>query len=217
MVCERSRTGSFDPGLLSVMILGFPHPQVLYVIGNTAYSRHSEALTSQDYVSTYEKWSGSGSISVLKTSFHLQNQWYYNSPRLFLLSYYFLPRTIPWVLSKGILGCWSHDQLPKMVKMKVVAIHCSFLNLVELCSEMLPLWRFESAVCCFFFGIFLHENNTSVTHCWLTISLANSRYITWLIVVVYIYFLYIFAHRKPQNLTYSIFLTHGPWNVTQKL
>ena len=43
---------------------------------------------------------------------------------------------------------------------------------------------------------------TSVTHCQLTISLANSRYITWLLVVVYIYFLYIFAHRKPGNLKY---------------
>ena len=46
------------------------------------------------------------------------------------------------------------------------------------------------------------EERTSVTHCQLTISLANSRYITWLIVVVYIYVLYIFAHRKPWNLKY---------------
>ena len=67
--------------------------------------------------------------------------------------------TTSWVFSKGMLGCWSHDQLPKMVKMKVVALHRSFLNLVELCSEVLPLWRydvkdFESAVFFFFFGIF---------------------------------------------------------------
>ena len=40
--------------------------------------------------------------------------------------------------------------------------------------------------------------STPVTHCQLTISLENSR----LIVVVYIYFLYILAHRKPQNLKY---------------
>ena len=43
----------------------------------------------------------------------------------------------------------------------------------------------------------LLSSDTSVTHCQLTISLANSRYITRLIVVVYIYFLYIFAHKKP--------------------
>ena len=28
-------------------------------------------------------------------------------------------------------------------KTKIVALHCSFPNLVELCSEVLPLWRYE--------------------------------------------------------------------------
>ena len=56
---------------------------------------------------------------------------------------------------------------------------------------------------------------TSVTHCQLTISLANSRYITWLIVVVYRYILYICAHKRPWNLKY-IFDTWN-WNVIQKL
>ena len=28
-------------------------------------------------------------------------------------------------------------------KTKIVALHCSFLNLVELCSEVLPLWRYD--------------------------------------------------------------------------
>ena len=50
--------------------------------------------------------------------------------------------------------------------MKVVALHCSFLNLVELCSEVLLLWRYDAkdfAECCFFFSFFLHflhENKT---------------------------------------------------------
>ena len=46
--------------------------------------------------------------------------------------------------SNRSLGGWSHDQSPKMVqKTKVVALHYSFLNLVELCSEVLLLWRYE--------------------------------------------------------------------------
>ena len=57
-------------------------------------------------------------------------------------------------------------------KTNIVALHCSFLNLVELCSEVLPLWRYEvkdfekrRVFFCFFFFffffcIFLHENNT---------------------------------------------------------
>src|SRR5580693_4420761 len=31
----------------------------------------------------------------------------------------------------------------KWSKMKVVALHCSFPNLFELCFEVLPLWRYE--------------------------------------------------------------------------
>ena len=42
-----------------------------------------------------------------------------------------------------MLGWWSHDQLLKIAKAKVVALHCSFLNLFELCSKVLPLWRYE--------------------------------------------------------------------------
>ena len=42
-------------------------------------------------------------------------------------------------------GGWSHDWLPKMVlkKTKVVALHCSFQNQLELCSKVLPLWRYN--------------------------------------------------------------------------
>ena len=67
--------------------------------------------------------------------------------------------------SNGILGWWSHDQLPKMVEKKVVVLHCSFLNLLELWSEVLLLWRYQVRdsshhqhfqPCC----VFLHENNT---------------------------------------------------------
>ena len=47
----------------------------------------------------------------------------------------------------GLLGCWSHDQCPKIAKMKVVALHCSFLNLFEICSKVLPLWRYEVKDC----------------------------------------------------------------------
>ena len=68
-------------------------------------------------------------------------------------------------------------------------VTCDQWNLVAIhCLEL--LWGTIGCWC------------TSVTHCWLTISLANSRYFTWLIVMVYIYFLCIFAHRKPQNLKY---------------
>ena len=31
----------------------------------------------------------------------------------------------------------------KWSKTKVVALHCSFLNLFQLCSEVLLLWRYE--------------------------------------------------------------------------
>ena len=71
--------------------------------------------------------------------------------------------------SNRSLGGWSHDQLPKMVrKTNIVALHCSFLNLVKLCSEVL-LWRYEVKEfekCCdfffvfFLFCIFSHENET---------------------------------------------------------
>jgi hypothetical protein len=46
-------------------------------------------------------------------------------------------------LSNGILGQWSHDQLPKMDKMKVVALNYSFQNQLEFCSKVLLLWRYE--------------------------------------------------------------------------
>ena len=59
--------------------------------------------------------------------------------------------------SNRSLGGWSHDQLPKMVrKTNIVALHCSFLNLVKLCSEVL-LWRYEVKEfekCCDFFFVF---------------------------------------------------------------
>jgi hypothetical protein len=45
--------------------------------------------------------------------------------------------------SNGILGQWSHDQLPKMDKMKVVALNYSFQNQLEFCSKVLLLWRYE--------------------------------------------------------------------------
>jgi len=67
----------------------------------------------------------------------------------------------------GLLGGWSHDQFPKMVKMKVVALHCSFQNQLELCSKVLLLLRYEvkdfqkhHVFFFFFFCIFLNENNT---------------------------------------------------------
>ena len=38
--------------------------------------------------------------------------------------------------SNGLSGEWSHDQFPKMVKKrKVVALHCSFLDMFKLCSH----------------------------------------------------------------------------------
>jgi len=38
---------------------------------------------------------------------------------------------------------WSHDQLPKWQRTKVVALYCSFQNQLELCSKVLPLLRYE--------------------------------------------------------------------------
>jgi len=58
----------------------------------------------------------------------------------------------------GLLGGWSHDQFPKMVKMKFVGLHCSFHDQLELCSKVLLLWRYEVKdfqKCCLFF-CFLH-------------------------------------------------------------
>ena len=43
----------------------------------------------------------------------------------------------------GSWGGWSHDQLLKIKKNEVVALHCSFLDLFELCSKVLPLWRYD--------------------------------------------------------------------------
>jgi hypothetical protein len=43
----------------------------------------------------------------------------------------------------GLLGGWSHDQLPKMEKTKVIALDCSFRDQLELCSKVLLLWRYE--------------------------------------------------------------------------
>ena len=95
-----------------------------------------------------------------------QHHWYFIAVSLFSqgniigisLLFHCLPRAISLVFSNGMLG-WSHDQLPKMVKKtKIVALHCSFLNLVELCSEVLPLWRYdveEFEKHCIFF-CFLH-------------------------------------------------------------
>ena len=60
----------------------------------------------------------------------------------------------------GMSGQWSHDQLPKMVKKtKVVALLCTFQNLLELCPIVLLLWRYElkdSSHCQLFFFHFLH-------------------------------------------------------------
>ena len=49
--------------------------------------------------------------------------------------------------------------------MNLVVLHCSFWNQFELCSKVLPLWRYEvkdfQKHCFFFvFCIFLNENNT---------------------------------------------------------
>jgi hypothetical protein len=58
----------------------------------------------------------------------------------------------------GILGQWAHDQLPKMDKMKVVALNYSFQNQLEFCSKVLLLWRYERKDFqkCPFFFFFLH-------------------------------------------------------------
>ena len=66
------------------------------------------------------------------------------------------------------MGCWDGHMTnyQKWSKTKVVALHCSFLNLVELCSKVLPLWRYDvkdfekRRVFFFVFCIFLHENKT---------------------------------------------------------
>ena len=50
--------------------------------------------------------------------------------------------------------------------MKVVSLHCSFPNLVELCSEVLPLWRYDVKdfekhdIFFCFFCICLNENKS---------------------------------------------------------
>ena len=67
-----------------------------------------------------------------------------------------------------LMGCWDVGHMTnyqKWSKTKVVALHCSFLNLVELCSEVLLLWRyevkdFEKHRFFFVFCIFLNENKT---------------------------------------------------------
>ena len=44
------------------------------------------------------------------------------------------------------MGCWKGDHVTdflKWSKMKVVALHCSFQNLLQLCSEVLLLWRYD--------------------------------------------------------------------------
>jgi hypothetical protein len=47
-------------------------------------------------------------------------------------------------ISLGCPGGWSHDQFPKkVVKTKVIALHCSFQNQLELCCKVLLLWRYE--------------------------------------------------------------------------
>jgi len=56
-------------------------------------------------------------------------------------------------------------------------------------------------------------NNTSVIHRWQTISHVNSRYITWLKVVVYIYIFYILAYKS--SLLQNIFFMPGPWVVVE--
>jgi len=61
--------------------------------------------------------------------------------------------------SDGLSGGWSHDQLPKIKnkKTEVVALHYTFQNQLELCSKVLPLWRYNIKhfqKCCIFFFFF---------------------------------------------------------------
>ena len=70
-------------------------------------------------------------------------------------------RYITWLVRRVVT--WPSTQNGQ--KTKVVALHCSFQNLFELCSEVLPLWRydvkdFEKRRIFFCFCIFLHENKT---------------------------------------------------------
>ena len=71
------------------------------------------------------------------------------------------------------IGNWEGGHVTnyqKWLKTKIVALHCSFPNLVELCCVVLPLGRYEVkdfekhhiffGVFIFIFCIFLHENNT---------------------------------------------------------
>ena len=63
----------------------------------------------------------------------------------------------------SILGWWSHDQLPKIAKKKKKLQ--PFLNQFELCSKVLPLWRYKvnNFLVSHFvqlFSIFPHENDT---------------------------------------------------------
>ena len=71
------------------------------------------------------------------------------------------------------MGCWEVGHITKYqkwAKMKVVALYCSFLDLVKLCSEVLLLWRYDVKdfsechvfffVFLFFFGIFPYEHKT---------------------------------------------------------
>ena len=56
-----------------------------------------------------------------------------------------------------LMGCWDGGHMTnyqKWSKMKAVALHCIFLNLVELYSEVLPLLRYDVKdfeKCCIFF------------------------------------------------------------------
>jgi hypothetical protein len=57
---------------------------------------------------------------------------------------YFIP--IPWIFHSYCQGCQGDGHMTnyqKWSKLKVVALSCSFLDLFELCSEVLLLWRYE--------------------------------------------------------------------------
>ena len=60
-----------------------------------------------------------------------------------------------------VMGCWEGGHMTnflKWSKTKFVALHCSFQDQLELCSKLLPLWRYkvkDFQKCCIFF-CFLH-------------------------------------------------------------
>ena len=47
------------------------------------------------------------------------------------------------IAADGMLG-WSHDQFGSTVKTEEIALLCSFVNVLELCSSLLPSYKYQA-------------------------------------------------------------------------